>query len=112
MSDPADIDIIRGNNYPPAMWQFLTSQDPDVIFPLTGSTMKLTVMWDGAEEPLVPDIDVDLATSIVTWNYTTDDSRSLPLGRLARYEIERWIDDTQQTLIRGFFIASDGNNPD
>lgn len=110
MADAADIDIIRGNNYPPATWQFLQSFDPDILFPLSGSTFKLTIAWSGMV--ITPPLAIDAATSTVQWNYSTDDSRGLPLGRQARYEIERWTGAIQQTLIRGHFVVSEGDNPD
>jgi hypothetical protein len=116
--DPADLDIIRGNNYPPGKWQFLSSENPDVLFPLDGSVFKLTVAWPGLATPIVKSSDVDaelvidLPTSILTWNYSVALSRSLPLGRIPRYEIERWIDGTQQSLVAGYLAVSIGSNPD
>lgn len=117
MINPADIEITRGNNFPPAKWQFLASEDPDVYFPLDGSTFKLEVTWPGAAaiiktSPGDPELVIDLDVSTLTWNYSTAQSRSLPLGRIARYEIERWAGTTQQSLIVGYFIVDAGANPD
>lgn len=112
----ADIPVIRGNNYPPMIWQFLSEEDPDVLFDLTGSVFKLNITWPGGTVHKSSDVDSDLALDIVdatlTWTYTEDWSRSLPFGRSTRYEIERWIDGTQQTLVRGNVIVSQGDNPD
>lgn len=114
--DPPDIEIIRGNNYPPAMWQFLISDDPDELPDLTGSIFKLEVIWPGGSilrsSDANPELAVDVANSILTWNYTAQQSRSLPLGMVARYEIERWTAGSQQSLIAGYFVASEGANPD
>jgi hypothetical protein len=115
--DPADIGIVQGNNYPPAKWQFLVSENPDVLFDLTGTVFKLKVTWPGGapitkSSDLDAELAVDLATSILTWNYSTAQSRSLPLGRIARYELERWIGGSQQSLIAGRFAVGPGANPD
>lgn len=114
--ESGDLEIVQGNNYPPAQWQFLVSMDPDVLFDITGSVFKLTVTWPGGEIEKSSDIDddlaVDLPTSMVVWNYSSDDSRSLPLGRIARYELERWIGLTQQTMIKAAVAVSTGYNPD
>ena len=115
--DPADIPITQGNNYPPAMWQFLISENPDQIFDLSGSVFKLRVSWPGGVDinkssDVDPDLTVDLTTSILSWNYGTATSRLLPLGRIARYELERWINATQQSLVTGRFVVSPGANPD
>lgn len=114
--DQADVAIRRGNNHPPVKWQFLISENPDVIFPLDGSSFRLTVYWPGGtilkSSVVDPELAIDLATSIVTWNYTVEESRSLPLGRCARYELERWIGETQQSHIDGYIAVSMGYNPD
>lgn len=114
--DPADINITRGNNYPPIQWQFLSSENPDVIFPVTGSVFKLTIVWRGhsiiRSSDIDPGLTIDVSTSILTWNYSSDESRSLPLGRIARYEIERWIGGNEQTFIDGYVAVDEGLNPD
>lgn len=114
--DPPDIAIIRGNNYPPAMWQFLISDNPDELSDLTGSVFKLEVTWPGGSilrsSDANPELAVDLVNALLTWNYSTSQSRSLPLGRVPRYEIERWIGGAQQSLIVGYFIVDAGANPD
>lgn len=116
MGDPADITITRGNNYPPAKWQFLESENPDVLFNLAGSVLKLRVDWPGGSltrtTGIDPDLVIDLVNSMLTWNYSVAQSRLMPLGRVANYELERWISSTQQTLIDGYFIVEVGTNPD
>lgn len=111
-----DISVIRGNNYPPLMWQFLESEDPDVLFDLTGSTFKLRIVWPGGTVTKSSDLDADLTidyvNSVLAWAYAADWSRSLPLGRLPRYEVERWIGGTQQSMVEAFLVVSQGNNPD
>lgn len=116
-TEAAAITIVRGNNYPPVKWQFLISENPDVIFPLDGSIFKLRVTWPGDAIDVASDdassaLVIDLALSIVSWNYTVDDSRSLPLGNLGRYALERWLGAAQQVLISGDVIGAGGDNPD
>jgi hypothetical protein len=115
--DPGDMAITQGNNYPPMIWQFLVSENPDVLFDLTGSTFKLTVKWPGGT-PIIKtsgidaELAVDLPTSKLTWNYSTAQSRLMPLGRVGTYELERWIGLTQQSLVRAGLSVSAGDNPD
>lgn len=115
-SDQADVEIIRGNNFPPVQWQLLISENPDVILPLDGSVFRLTVVTPTTtivkSSDVDPELTIDLATSIVTWSYSTTESRLLPLGRLSRYELERLKDLTQQSVIAGYFAGKEGNNPD
>lgn len=115
--DPADIAITRGNNSPPARWQFLQSENPDVLADLTGSNFKLTASWPGGSIAKASDVNptelsIDYLLSTLTWNYSTAQSRSLPLGRIARYEIEQWKGSGQQSLIAGYFVVDSGANPD
>jgi hypothetical protein len=113
--NPSDIVIIQGNNFPPARWQCLASENPDVIFPLDGNIIKLQIIWPGGSlnaSSDTPAIEVDLATSIISWNYTIAQSRTLPRGRLTSYELERWEGAIQQTIARGAVIVSPGDNPD
>lgn len=116
MIEPTDIEITRGNNYPPIKWIFKVSENPDVLFDLTGSSFKLRVYWPGQtidiDSVVDPALAIDLPTSIVSWTYTTVQSRLLPLGCIARYELERWITGTQQSVISGFVAVSPGANPD
>jgi hypothetical protein len=115
--DAGDMAIIRGNNHPPMIWQFLVSINPDVLFDLTGSIFKLTVRWPGGTAIVRtsgtdPDLVIDLVTSKLTWNYAVVDTRLMPLGRVGSYELERWIDSTQQTLVKGGLSVDPGDNPD
>lgn len=114
--DPGDIAIVQGNNYPPAVWQFLSSENPDVLFPIAGSRFKLNITWPGGSlvraSDVNPELAIDTANSILTWNYSAAQSRSLPLGRLSRYEIEMWSGTIQQSVIAAYMIVDSGANPD
>jgi hypothetical protein len=104
--DAGDMAITQGNNYPPMIWQFLVSENPDVLFDISGSTFKLTLTWPGGSLQKVSGIDadadlmVDLSNSTLIWNYSIAETWLLPVGRVATYELERWINTTQQSLVR------------
>jgi hypothetical protein len=115
--DAGDMAITQGNNYPPMIWQFLVSENPDILFDLTGSVFKLTCKWPGGT-PIVktsgvdPELVIDLPTSTLTWNYSTAQSRLFPLGRIGTYELERWMSGTQQSMVRAGISITAGDNPD
>src|SRR5215207_4512845 len=115
--------IYRGNNKP-LIWRFL--QDDGSIFDLAGSELVLYAIYDSAAERELAgdgaiekssiddsdDLTVDVATGLVTWTPTADESRLFPLRTRCEYEIERRIDDTETTIASGLIIARGGNNSD
>lgn len=112
-----DIQLFLGNNYPPIVWQFLVTENPDVLFDLAGSEFVLTVKWPGGtlskDSALDAAFTVDLGSSTVTWAYTLAESRLLPRGRLSSYELERRINGSQQTFIIGHVVVDgSGSNVD
>lgn len=114
---PDDVLIFAGNDYPPARWQFLASEDPDVPFPIEGSDFYLTIVWGNQSINLntiqnSADLVIDPSISMLTWHYTIEQSRLLPKGRIARYELERRIMDTQQDWIAGRIVVDLGDNAD
>ena len=119
-----DITIYRGANAPPVVWQFLKNDIPDDqtaapgdLFDLTGSTLFLTIgrarefiiSANSADNGLV----LDTAASTLTWAPSISDTRALPSGRIARYEIERRFGlNFQEPLAMGFVIVLGGLNSD
>lgn len=93
----------------------LSSKVGNVTTPidLTGSTIVLTVTWGAA---------IGLAKSFTSFpdgedgkfsiDLTVEDTRLLPLGQIARYEIERQIGSEQKTLLCGTFNVGGWNNVD
>lgn len=106
--------IWRGNNSPVA-WRFKNADGS--LFDLTGSRLILTIFWRG-QRKITKDSSVDaafvvdLVTSIATWTPTVAETRSIPLGSLAEYELERWIGAEQKTLVAGNVMAQGGKNID
>ena len=119
-SDEAAIYLKAGNNEPPILWQFLISEEPDVPMPIDpGTIFKLTISWPGGD-PINHSSDAgdgilaifDPANSILAWNYTIGESRLIPKGSVARYELERWLGGSQRTFIGGPVVVSGGLNAD
>jgi hypothetical protein len=116
--NPEDIEIVAGNNSPPVSWQFLdTEGPPEVLFPLDpASTFYLTIKWPGGslrrntEDD--PDLVIDLGQAMVSWNYNIADSRAMPFGRVATYELEWRVAPMQVTYIAGGVMISGGINAD
>lgn len=118
MSGSAYIEITQGNNYPPVVWEFL--DEDDNLIDLSGSVMRLRIVWPRNGPAQIdrrsdsdPSLVLDGPAGRLTWNYTTSDSRQIPLGDgVAIYEIERWVGTTQQTILRDKVICSRGDNSD
>jgi hypothetical protein len=117
--DSGDIAIRQGNNFPPIRWQFLSSENPDVLFPIDGKSFQLTITWAGGTiehgtSDAAPVLLIDTESSTVTWNYTVNESRQIPLGRIARYDLEArgLVGSTQSTWIAARVVVEEGINTD
>lgn len=104
-----DLAMRRGNN-PPVTWRFKGADGS--AFDLTGSVMVLAIVWSGGSIEKFSDGDDGLAHDddggVLTFAPTLAETRLLPVGRVARYEIERRIDGTQVTLVEGWVEVEDG----
>jgi hypothetical protein len=119
------IDIVRGANDPPVIWQILKNKvdcsvnpAPGDIYDLTGSDLYLTV---AVRDAIVISLStvanpgrfaIDLATGKITWAPTVAETRLLPLGGISRYELERRSGTAQGNLVAGSICVSGGINPD
>ena len=109
-----DFEVWRGNSYRMAGWHF--------PFALDGSDIVLTIRWGGGEiiRSLVAggleiaDAEIDGATvPVVYWTPTVAESRSIPAGRIARYEVERRVPDGEhRTYVQGYVVGVGGVNSD
>lgn len=121
----ADMMVWVGNNYPPTIIEFLGVDIPDDqesapgdYIDLTGSDLYLTIGRGTPyliEKNTLADADVlvvDESVAQLQWTPTIAETRTLPLGRLAKYEVERRIDGNQQTIAAGFVIVEGGLNSD
>lgn len=124
MITDSDIIIIQGENDPPVIWQFLISdipadQEPQAadLFDLTGSVAWLKITDKGVtlvEKNSDDDAELvlDVATATVTWTPTLAETHALPLGRLARYGLERRVGATQGRLAAGYCNVTVDPNDD
>ncbi|MBZ9939121.1 hypothetical protein LB518_22685 [Mesorhizobium sp. BR1-1-16] len=108
----ADIDLWRGNDAPPRVWQ--TPDD----FPLVGSVVVLTVYVGGdlllsaASDDGASGLTIDDSGHFIAWKPSLAQSRLCPFGRIARYELERRYLGDQETLAYGCIVGLGGANLD
>jgi hypothetical protein len=95
-------------------------QDDDEPFDLSGSELILRIV-DGKDKQIMRfssetggEIEItDGAAGEFTISLTYAQTRLIPLGRSAQYEIERRIEDvSQENLLSGFIFAEGGRNDD
>lgn len=110
MPTRAPIRVWRGNNAPPIVWSF-----PET-FDLTGSSFVLTIAVGDAvvltAKSADGDITIDTETGYVSWPYSLADSRLIPIGRDAQYELERRVGSEQRTMAYGVCEGIGGINSD
>lgn len=112
--DDVKVSVWRGTNDAQG-WEFKT--EAGGIFPLVGNEIRLRVFVDGAavitlstddDDHLV--LDTDLGR--LTWTPTIEESRLVPNGSLAQYEIERRIGGVERPLCAGVLEGVGGLNDD
>jgi predicted pyridoxine 5'-phosphate oxidase superfamily flavin-nucleotide-binding protein len=109
-----DLSIWRGNN-PPIAWRFRNADQ--TLFDVSGSRFVMDISIRSVsrfrkDTDVNDNFVVDAAASTLTWAITVAESRLIPEGRIADYEIERWIGNEQLTLISGKLIGLGGKNFD
>lgn len=111
----ADINIVQGTTQTQE-WECLQADESP--FDLTGSTVLLFISWPGGttikRSSAVAESGLTHggADGKISWHYSTEDSRALPVGRVARYEIERRIGSNQGRLLAGYITVEEGANDD
>jgi hypothetical protein len=110
-----DFDLWRGNNVPPLTWGM--EDDGGGPVPFAGSVFSLRVSVRGAtvlskRSDAGDGLLADPATSELTWTPTLAESRLVPAGRRATYEIERHIGGSQETWVVGSITGKGGFNDD
>lgn len=111
----SDIDVWMGNTLSVV---FQLDQDADgTPLPLTGSTFVFRVISGGAEilRKASPSAELSVPTPSngkVLLELSPADTRLLPLGRIARYELERRVSTEETTMATGFLNVRGGLNDD
>jgi hypothetical protein len=106
-----DISIWRGNTETFPVEVKARAGATIVAVNLTGSTLQFRAQWDGGS--LIKDLDItDAALGLAELRLTASETRSIPQGSAARYEIERRVGSEQKTILYGRLVASGGLNLD
>ena len=102
--------IWRGNNAPALTWTL-----PEGV-PISGSSFFLTIGAAGslllAKDTASGTLLLNPATRELRFGYTTAESRLIPPGQIAEYEIERRNAGTEITELYGFMSGLGGLNAD
>lgn len=119
MKSPYDIVVQRGANAPAITWIALSQFNPDLIFDLTGSIVRLTVALrddtvlfrkEGNND--TEDLFYRVATGIVTWVPTLVESRLIPVDPPGKYELEYRFVTKQRVIALGSATGIGGINDD
>ena len=105
-----DKSIWRGNNAPALVWII-----PDGV-PISGSAFFLTIGTNGtvliAKDTTSGTLLLDPDTRRLEWDYSTAESRLIPEGQIAEFEIERRSGGVEITELYGFMTGLGGLNTD
>ena len=87
------------------------------LFDLTGSTFQLSIAAAGIvliakSSDAADGLAIDVPGATVTWTPTLAESRLIPLGRVASYELERRIGTAQEIVAWGLVEGLGGINAD
>lgn len=110
-----DFVLFRGTTTPLVV-QLLEVDENDVETPVPFDDVRLSV-YDGDtllfRKSLGDGIEVtDSGQSEVTWTPTVAESRSIPLGPVAKYELEVRDGSSQRVFLTGTITGSGGLNDD
>lgn len=104
----------KGNT---ARFEFAFKDAEGAPVDLTGSEMVFRAAWGGGGTLRLTSagggiLFASAAEGRIVINLTVAQTRLIPTGSIARYELERRIDGTQTTLIWGAIEAGEGVNDD
>lgn len=112
MGAPAayDFSVWRGNTFSRI---FRMKDADDELVDLTGSTVVFTARSTPYEFELIKTLTVaDPPDGEAMLSFTAAETKSFPLDVPIEYEIERFIDDEQVTLVEGTITGNGGVNDD
>lgn len=111
MPTTKDINIWRGNTETLPIAVKIRAGATMTPVNLTGSTLQFRAQWEGGS--LAKDIQItDAALGLAELVLSTAETRGVPQGNTARYEIERRVGSEEKTIAYGRLIASGGINTD
>jgi hypothetical protein len=100
---------LRRDENTPLGWQFCNGDES--LFDLTGSTMILRFRARGLNltKSTATDDDfvLDLAESTAVWTPPLDEAAQFPVGKVAKYELERRIGTFRRVLVQGYVDVKD-----
>lgn len=111
-------DVWAGNNNP-RVFRWVNSAGAGKS--LADSVLVLTITWPGGAltlrsdedgQPVIWDQDDPNEVGMYSVQFTLAQTRDFPLLVPMIFEIERWLDGEQETLLRGEIVAQTGNNVD
>lgn len=109
MPTRTDISIWRGNNAPAIVWQLPDPAPEGAVFHLVARVGGALLLELGSEAgTLAFQADPDR----LEWTPTLAQSRAVPAGRIAQYEIEQRVGETETTLFFGSITGLGGANAD
>lgn len=108
MTTTSDFEMEIGNNTP-VSW--LINDDEGEAYPLAGASFVLAVQGHTKITKDSADADglaINTGSSTVTWTPTVAESRLIPTGAVARYELEYRSGSDQRTVARGTITGVGG----
>lgn len=109
MPGQANIEVWKGNTLSRT---FRFKVDETTPLDLTGSTLVFRALWSGGNEIRK---NLTVATPVngeAVLDLSVVETRSLPNGAVAKYEIERRMGGAQTTLLYGTLVATEWVNDD
>lgn len=102
----------QGNTLPIVLRFTQANGDP---YDLTGSEFVLRVAFPGGAYVKTSedgDITIDTVTATITATLSVAETRAMPVGSFAKYEVERRYNGQQETMLDGTITVREGVNTD
>ena len=113
MPGETNLSVRKGNTF---QTTFRFKVGADTALDLTGSTLVFRAAWSGGEiRKTGPSSDFAIPTPTngeATLTLTVAETRTIPNGAIAKYEIERRVGSEQTTLLFGMMVVSEWINDD
>ena len=106
-----DIALTRGNT---ATVRFAVWADDDKTQPadLSGASLHFRAAWNGGQMLRASPAEIIISGNHGDMALSAADTRALPCGRIARYELELREAGRETTIKRGYLVVAGGINTD